>query len=116
MTLVTAAITTFDRASYLDGALESIYAQTFDGYEILVVDDGSTDETPAVLARHANRIRVVRQENAGRSAARNTAVREARTPYVSFLDSDDRWLPEKLAREVPLLDADAGVGMVHGHV
>ncbi len=116
MTLVTAAITTFNRAPYLDGALESIYAQTFDGYEILVVDDGSTDETPAVLARHANRIRVIRQENAGRGGARNTAVREARTPYVSFLDSDDRWLPDKLAREVPVLEAGARVGMVHGHV
>jgi glycosyltransferase involved in cell wall biosynthesis len=116
LTLVTAAITTFNRAPYLDGALESIYAQSFDNHEILVVDDGSTDDTPAVLARHADRIRVVQQENAGRSGARNTAVREARTPYISFLDSDDRWLPDKLAREIPVLEANARLGMVHGHV
>jgi glycosyltransferase involved in cell wall biosynthesis len=116
LTPVTAAITTYNRAAYLDGALESIYAQTFTDYEVLVVDDGSTDDTADVLARHGDRIRVVRQENLGRSGARNTAVREARTPYISFLDSDDRWLPDKLARQVPVLEGDARVGMVHGHV
>jgi glycosyltransferase involved in cell wall biosynthesis len=116
MTLVTAAITTYNRAPYLDGALESIYAQTFDDYDVLVVDDGSTDETSDVLAHHADRIRFVHQENQGRSGARNTAVREARTPYISFLDSDDRWLPDKLAREIPVLEADPRVALVHGHV
>ena len=94
-----------------------MFAQTYDGdVEVLVVDDGSTDETPDVLARYGDRIRVVRQENGGRSAARNTAVREARGPFLSFLDSDDRWLPDKLARQVPVLEADERVGMVHGHV
>jgi glycosyltransferase involved in cell wall biosynthesis len=114
--LVTAAITTYNRAAYLDRALESVYAQTFDDYEVLVVDDGSTDETAAVLRRHTDRVRVIRRPNGGRSVARNTAVREARGRYVSFLDSDDRWLPEKLAREVPVLETDERVGMVHGHV
>lgn len=80
------------------------------------MDDGSTDETPDVLARYGDRIRVVRQENGGRSAARNTAVLEARTQYLSFLDSDDRWLPDKLARQVPALEANERVGIVHGHV
>jgi glycosyltransferase involved in cell wall biosynthesis len=116
VTLVTAAITAYNRAPYLDGALESAYAQTFRDHEVLVVDDGSTDETPDVLARHADRIRVVRQENRGRSGARNTAVNEARGTYISFLDSDDRWLPDKLEREVPVLEADERIGMVHGHV
>jgi glycosyltransferase involved in cell wall biosynthesis len=117
MSLVTAAITTYNRARFLPGALESIFGQTYDGeVDVLVVDDGSTDETPDVLARYGDRIRVVRQENGGRSAARNTAVREASGPYLSFLDSDDRWLPGKLARQVPVLAADERVGMVHGHV
>jgi glycosyltransferase involved in cell wall biosynthesis len=113
---VTAAITTYNRASFLPGALESVFAQTRAPDEVLVVDDGSTDETPAVLAGYGDRIRVVRQENGGRSAARNAAVREARGRFLSFLDSDDRWLPQKLERQVPVLEADDDVGLVHGHV
>jgi glycosyltransferase involved in cell wall biosynthesis len=113
---ITAAITTYNRAGFLPGALESMFAQTRPPDEVLVVDDGSTDETPTVLAAFGDRIRVVRQENGGRSAARNTAVREARGRFLSFLDSDDRWLPDKLEREVPVFEADDGVALVHGHV
>lgn len=116
MTLVTAAIPTYNRASFLPEALESIFSQTFRDLEVLVVDDGSTDETPDVLADYGSRIRIVRQANQGRSAARNRAVREARGRYVSFLDSDDCWTPEKLERQVPVLEADPRVAMVHGHV
>ena len=116
MSSVTAAITTYDRARYLQGALDSVHAQTRPPDEVLVVDDGSTDDTPSVLAGYEDRIRVVRQENAGRSAARNTAVREARCDLLSFLDSDDRWTPDKLDRHVPVLEADPAVGLVHGHV
>ena len=83
---------------------------------MLVVDDGSTDDTPEVLAAYGDRIRVVRQENAGRSGARNRAVEEARGELLSFLDSDDRWLPDKLERQVPVLEGDERVAMVHGHV
>jgi glycosyltransferase involved in cell wall biosynthesis len=113
--IVTAAIPTYNRAAYLPGALDSVFAQTRPPDDVLVVDDGSTDETPEVLAAYADRVRVVRQENGGRSAARNTAVREAYGRFVSFLDSDDRWLPDKLERELPALE-DLGVGLVHGHV
>ena len=116
LTLVTAAIPTYNRAPFLVGALESVFAQTFREVEVLVVDDGSTDETPTVLESYRDRIRVVRQENRGRSEARNRAVREARSPYLSFLDSDDVWLPEKLERQVLVLEADPRVAMVHGHV
>ncbi len=116
MSGVTAAITAYNRAAYLPGALDSVFAQTRSPDEVLVVDDGSTDDTPDVLARYGDRIRVVRQANAGRSGARNTAVREAQGRFVSFLDSDDRWTPSKLAREVPVLKSEADVGLVHGHV
>jgi len=116
LTLVTAAIPTYNRAPFLAGALQSVFAQTFRDVEVLVVDDGSTDETPAVLASYGDRIRVVRQENLGRSEARNRAVREARSPYLSFLDSDDEWLPEKLERQVAVLEEDPKIAMVHGHV
>jgi glycosyltransferase involved in cell wall biosynthesis len=113
---VTAAIVTYNRAPYLPGALESIFGQTRPPDEVLVVDDGSDDDTADLLAGYADRIRVVRQENGGRSRARNTALREARGAFVSFLDSDDRWTPTKLERQVPVLESDAHVGLVHGHV
>ena len=113
---VTAAITTYNRAPFLNGALESVFAQTRPPDEVLVVDDGSTDDTTAVLAEYGDRIRVVRQENGGRSAARNRAVAEARSELLSFLDSDDRWLPNKLERHCPVLEQSERVGMVHGHV
>jgi glycosyltransferase involved in cell wall biosynthesis len=113
---VTAAITTYNRADFLPGALESVFAQTRAPDEVLVVDDGSTDETDGVLAGYGDRVRVVRQANGGRSAARNTAVREARGALLSFLDSDDRWLPHKLEREVPVFDGDDRIALVHGHV
>lgn len=113
---VTAAITTYNRASFLPGALESVFAQRRPPDEVLVIDDGSSDETADVLARYGDRIRVVRQANRGRSGARNRAVEEARGELLSFLDSDDRWLPDKLERQVPVLERNARVGMVHGHV
>jgi glycosyltransferase involved in cell wall biosynthesis len=113
---VTAAIPTYNRARFLPEALESVFAQTRPPEEVLVVDDGSTDDTQEVLARYGDRIRVVRQPNAGRSAARNRAITEAGGELLSFLDSDDRWLPDKLERQVPVLERDPRVGMVHGHV
>jgi glycosyltransferase involved in cell wall biosynthesis len=116
VTSVTAAITTYNRAAFLPGALESIRAQTRAPDEVLVVDDGSTDDTGDVLAAYADGVRVVTQPNGGRSAARNTAVLEARGELISFLDSDDRWLPDKLEREIPRFESRPRLGMVHGHV
>jgi glycosyltransferase involved in cell wall biosynthesis len=82
---------------------------------VIVVDDGSTDQTPQVLEQYLDRIDYVRQTNAGRAAARNTAIRRARGTYVAFLDSDDAWLPGKLDRQVRYMDAHPNVGLSHGH-
>jgi len=113
---VTAAITTYNRAAFLPGALESVFGQTRAPDEVLVVDDGSTDDTRDVLDAYRDRVRVVHQENSGRSGARNRAVEEAQGELLSFLDSDDRWLSDKLEREVPVLEREDRVSMVHGHV
>ena len=92
---------------HLAAAIESVLAQTFDRFELLVVDDGSTDGSSAIARAYAERdprVDYTRQENAGQGAARNAGVAAARGEAIAFLDQDDLWLPDKLARQLPLLD------------
>jgi glycosyltransferase involved in cell wall biosynthesis len=102
--VVSVVIPTYNRANILPRALESALAQTYDHLEVLVVDDGSTDNTAELVAQYAeldNRVRYLRQpQNAGVSAARNRGLREARGDFVAFLDSDDEWFPAKLEGQV----------------
>lgn len=102
--LVSAIIATYNRADIVGEAIESILGQTYKNMEVLVVDDGSTDGTHEALRRFGNRIRVVRQENAGPGAARNRGIEVARGELIAFLDSDDIWMPTKLERQVRLLE------------
>jgi glycosyltransferase involved in cell wall biosynthesis len=92
---VSVIVPVYATAPYVAEALDSILAQTFTDYEILVVNDGSPDTEllETVLQRYAGRIRYLRQENAGVSVARNTALAAARGRYVAMLDSDDTWHP-----------------------
>jgi glycosyltransferase involved in cell wall biosynthesis len=113
---VTIAIPTHNRGNWVVGALESALAQTYEDREVIVVDNGSTDDTGERLAPYLDRIRYIRQENRGRAGSRNRAIEEARGDYISFLDSDDLWLPGKLERQVALLDSAPAVGLAHGHV
>lgn len=106
---------------FLDEAVRSIMAQTYPNWELLLVDDGSTDGSSAAARRwavsHADRVRYLEHdghENRGMSASRNLGVRHARGTIVAFLDSDDVYLPEKLERQVALLEAYPGVVMVYG--
>lgn len=102
---VSVVIPAFNYARYLPEAIESVLAQTHADFEVIVVDDGSTDDTRAAVARFTDpRVRYVWQENAGLSAARNTGIREARFPFVGFLDADDAWAPEFLARALARFD------------
>jgi glycosyltransferase involved in cell wall biosynthesis len=110
--LVSVVIPTFNYGQFLGGAIDSVLAQTYSEIECIVVDDGSTDQTPGVLAAYGSAVRMLRQATQGPSAARNTGIRAARGRYIAFLDADDRWTKEKLTRQVAVLDADAETAAV----
>ena len=110
---VSVIVPVFNGAATVPRALASIFAQTFTDYELVVVNDGSTDDTATVLAGYGDRLRVITQPNRGLSAARNAGVRASSGEYLAFLDDDDEWMPEKLARCVPVLDADPECALVY---
>ncbi|MET0396645.1 MAG: glycosyltransferase family 2 protein [Longimicrobiaceae bacterium] len=114
MPRVSVVVPAYNYGRYLREAVESIQAQDFDDLEILVVDNGSTDDTQAVLASiHEPRMRVLTLEvNQGLSVAFNLGIESARGEYVAYLDADDRWRPGKLGRQVELMDGEPGVGVV----
>jgi glycosyltransferase involved in cell wall biosynthesis len=110
---VSVIIPTWNRRELVARAIDSVLAQTRPVEEIIVIDDGSTDGTGDFLAhRYGARLRYVRQDNAGVSAARNRGLALAGGRYLALLDSDDSWLPEKTALQIALLEADPRLGMV----
>jgi glycosyltransferase involved in cell wall biosynthesis len=113
---VSVIIPTYNRANYLTESVESVLQQKHagSGYEIIVVDDGSTDETAEVLAPHMPHIRYVAQENAGQGAARNHGLQLAQGKYVLFLDSDDVLLPDALSDMLSCIGGQSGIDAVQG--
>jgi len=91
-------IPVFNRYQHVKRAIDSVLEQTFTDFELIVVDDGSTDETPAIEKEYRGLITYIRQDNAGVSAARNAGLSVSRSPHIAFIDSDDSWLPTKLER------------------
>ncbi len=101
--MISIVIPLYNKENTIARALDSVLVQTFQDFEVVVVDDGSTDEGATVVEGYADpRIRLIRQANAGVSAARNKGVAEAKGEYVAFLDADDEWMPEFLAEIVAL--------------
>jgi glycosyltransferase involved in cell wall biosynthesis len=112
---VSVVIATYNYGRFLAGAVESVLAQTFQDFEVIIVDDGSEDDTPEVARRLLRdaRVRYQRTPRQGQPATKNTGIRLAKAPLVAFLDADDLWLPVKLERQVPLFARDRNVAVVY---
>jgi glycosyltransferase involved in cell wall biosynthesis len=112
---VSVVIPTRDRARYIGQAIESVFAQIYSDYEIIVVDDGSVDNTNEILSPYIKNsgVRYERQDPLGVSAARNHGARLARGRFIAFLDSDDLFLPSKLEKQMALFARDPELGFVH---
>lgn len=113
---ISVVIPTFNQANYLAEALESVFHQTYRDFEVIVVDDGSTDGTQALLSRYNSKIRCFIQPNGGRAGARNTGLKEAKGDYIAFLDSDDIWKEDRLERSLQALEKVPAAGLIHGEV
>jgi glycosyltransferase involved in cell wall biosynthesis len=115
--LVSVVIPAYNATDYIANALQSVFAQTFSDFEILLVNDGSPDNEglELELQPYLPRIRYFKQVNRGPSAARNLAIRESRGRFVAFLDADDFWLPQHLARQVERLSRNQKIGLVYAN-
>ena len=112
---ISVIIPAYNQAMYVSEAIRSVLGQTYPDFELIVVDDGSTDETSQILAGFQDpRIRVIRQSNAGLSSARNTGLRESIAPLVTFLDADDYFLPDKLEVLSRYLENNLEIGLIVG--
>jgi len=112
-TKISVIVPTYNRADIISETIGSVLNQTYQNFEIIVVDDGSIDNTREIIVNiNDPRIKYIYQENAGPSAARNNGIKNAQGEYVAFLDSDDIWLPEKLEKQVNIINDNPDIGMV----
>ena len=114
--LITVIIGAYNAERYLAEAIESVLAGTYRNFELIVVDDGSTDRTGEIAESYGDPVRCIRQANGGMAASRNRAIPEARGDYLAFLDADDRFPPDKLERQLAVFEADPELDVVYGHV
>jgi glycosyltransferase involved in cell wall biosynthesis len=112
--LVSVILPVYNRAGWVARAIESVLAQTYQRLELLVIDDGSTDDTLRVLESFGSRITILKQSHAGAEAARNLGLEHARGEFVAFIDSDDVWYADRLCSQLPLFDRTE-VGLVFGN-
>jgi len=113
---ISVIIPSYNAARFVAEAVASALGQTLPPLEVIVVDDGSTDETEAVLRSFGERIRHIRQPNGGPAVARNRGIRESRGELIAFLDADDVWLPEKLEKQWRCLQNHQAAGLVHSNL
>ncbi len=112
MQKVSVVIPTYNYGRFLGEAIESVLAQTFPVFEIIVVDDGSSDNTEEVVAKFGDKVKYIKQKNGGVGLARNTGVKNSSGEFIALLDADDVWLPQKIERQMQLLQSDEEIGLV----
>ena len=110
---VSVIIPTYNRSHFIKDALESVLAQSYQDFELIIIDDGSTDNTSEILADYSDRLQYIYQKNQGRSVARNLGVKKAKGHYIAFLDSDDLWLSNKLEKQIQFLETNSQISLVH---
>jgi len=113
MPKVSVIIPVYNGEHFIRESIESVFAQTFKDYELIVVDDGSTDNTLKIIGTFDDRLKCIHQPNAGPASARNRGYLHSNGEYLAFLDADDRWYPAMLEVSVPILDADKKVGLTY---
>jgi len=109
---VSVIIPVYNRAKTIADAIESVFAQTYTDYEIILVDDGSNDNFMKIVAQYGDRVTCIYQKNNGPAAARNNGIRHAKGEFIAFLDSDDSWLPIKLEKQLKCLEGDPRLGLI----
>lgn len=116
MPKVSVIVTTYNRPEYLSETLEAIYNQTYRDFEVILVDDGSKNNyADAYLEKYPDLI-LIKKNNAGLSAARNSGVEKSKGEWIAFCDDDDVWMTDKLERQVEAIDHDADAGLIHGRI
>jgi len=114
MAKVSICIPTFNRRDYLKETLDSVFAQTYKDYEIIIVDDGSTDGKEEMIKSAGNKVRYYWQENTGDAAARNKLINLALAEFITFIDSDDLLIPDTVERMMKIMEAEGGDVIVYG--
>ncbi|MFI4911316.1 MAG: glycosyltransferase family 2 protein [Sedimentisphaeraceae bacterium JB056] len=109
---ISAVIPAYNNGKYISRAIESVLSQTYPVCEVIVVDDGSTDETKAVVAEFGDQVRYIYKENGGASSARNAGIMAAKGEWIAFLDSDDQWLENRVNDQVELLSRNPSLNWV----
>lgn len=113
--LISVVIPCYDREKYIEAAIDSVLAQEYHPLEIIIVDDGSRDSSIEIIERFGSAVTLIRQENAGAAAARNTGVRNSLGTFLSFLDSDDLWADDKLAKQLDVMTRQPEIDLAFAH-